>query len=102
VSAKPPDVRVNQAVMLLVGALFLVVVAPEPTRFYWTPLTLGLAYLSAAIVGGRDGGHWATACALTGWGAAVAFGRRDEPGPRHLGPLPGWRRGRSDWSPPGS
>lgn len=71
---KPPEVRLNQAVAMLVGAVFLViVVAPDPARFYWTPLTLGLAYLGAAIVGGRDGGHWATACALTGWGLAVVF-----------------------------
>jgi hypothetical protein len=51
----------------------VIVVAPDPARFYWTPLTLGLAYLGAAVVGGRDGGHWATACALTGWGPAVVF-----------------------------
>ncbi len=73
-SSKAPAVRLNQAVLLLAGAVFLtVVVAPEDTRFYWTPLTLGLAYLGAAVVGGREGGHWATACALTGWGAAVVY-----------------------------
>jgi len=73
-SSKDPGVRLNQAILLLAGALFLViVVAPEPGRFYWTPLTIGLAYLGAAIVGGRDGGHWAMACALTGWGAAVVL-----------------------------
>jgi hypothetical protein len=73
-SSKAPGVRLNQAVLLLAGALFLMlVVAPEDDRFYWTPLTIGLAYLSAAVVGGRDGGHWATACALTGWGAAVVL-----------------------------
>lgn len=72
--AKAPDIRVNQAILLLAGALFLTaVVAPDDARFYWTPLTLGFAYLGAAIVGGRHGGHWATACALTGWGAAVVF-----------------------------
>jgi hypothetical protein len=71
---KPPGVRLKQAILLLAGALFLVlVVAPDDGRFYWTPLTLGLAYLGAAIAGGRDGGHWATACALTGWGAAVVL-----------------------------
>lgn len=73
-SAKAPGVRLNQAVLLLAGALFLVfVVAPEEGRFYWTPLTIGLACLGAAVVGGRDGGYWAPACALTGWGAAVAL-----------------------------
>ena len=73
-SQKPPAVRLNQAILLLAGAVFLVfVVAPDDDGFYWTPLTIGLAYLGAAIAGGRDGGHWATACALTGWGAAVVL-----------------------------
>ena len=73
-TSKPPGVRLSQAILLLAGALFLVViVAPAEERFYWTPLTIGLAYLGAAIAGGRDGGHWATACALTGWGAAVVL-----------------------------
>src|SRR6266511_2226466 len=73
-SSKAPGVRLNQAILLLAGALFLVfVVGAEADRFYWTPLTIGLAYLGAAIAGGRDGGHWATACALTGWGAAVVY-----------------------------
>lgn len=73
-SSKAPGIRLNQAVLLLAGALFLVfIVAPEAERFYWTPLTIGLAYLGAAVAGGRDGGHWATACALTGWGAAVVL-----------------------------
>lgn len=73
-SAKAPGVRLNQAILLLAGALFLVfIVAPDDERFYWTPLTIGLAYLGAAVAGGRHGGHWATACALTGWGAAVVL-----------------------------
>ena len=72
--AKPPEIRIQQGVLLLAGAVFLVIaVVPEAARFYWTPLTVGLAYLGAAIVGGRHGGHWATACALTGWGAAVVY-----------------------------
>ena len=72
--AKPPELRVQQAVLLLAGGLFLMIaVVPEDTRFYWTPLTLALAFLGAAIVGGRHGGHWAIACALTGWGTAVVY-----------------------------
>src|SRR5215212_3264798 len=79
-SPKPPLVRLNQAILLLAGALFLVfVVAPDDDRFYWTPLTIGLACLGAAIAGGRDGGHWATACALTGWGAAVVLAGAAKP-----------------------
>jgi hypothetical protein len=67
-------VRVAQAIMLLAGALALnVVVVPDDRRFYWTPLVVGLAYLAAAAAGGRRGGHWATACVLVGWGAAVVF-----------------------------
>jgi hypothetical protein len=64
----------TQAVMFLAGALVLnVAVAPNDRRFYWTPLVVGLAYLAAAAAGGRRGGHWATACVLVGWGAAVVF-----------------------------
>ena len=77
---KAAGVRINQAVALLAGAVFLAaVVAPDDRRFYWTPLTIGLTYLGAAIVGGRRGGHWATACALTGWGAAVVFAGATRP-----------------------
>jgi hypothetical protein len=79
-NGKPAGVRVNQAVLIMAGALFLAfVVAPQDSRFYWTPLTIGLAYLGAAIVGGRHGGHWATACALTGWGAAVVVAGAAKP-----------------------
>ncbi len=71
-AAKAAATRLAQAAALLAGAAVLVlVVAPDGARFYWTPLTIGLAYLAAAAAGGRHGGHWATACALTGWGAAV-------------------------------
>lgn len=77
---KAAGVRVSQAVVLLAGAVFLVaIVAPDDRRFYWTPLAIGLTYLGAAIVGGRRGGHWATACALTGWGAAVVFAGATRP-----------------------
>ncbi len=73
-NAKPPLTRIGQAIALLGGALvFVVVIHPDGARFFWTPLVLGLAYLAAAAVGGRHGGHWATACVLTGWGCAVAL-----------------------------
>jgi hypothetical protein len=46
-TSKPPGVRLSQAILLLAGALFLVfIVAPDDERFYWTPLTIGLAYLA--------------------------------------------------------
>ncbi len=60
--------------MFLAGAVALnVTVVPDDRRFYWTPLVIGLAYLAAAAAGGRRGGHWATACVLVGWGAAVVL-----------------------------
>lgn len=72
--SKAPGVRLNQAILLLAGALFLAfVVAPEQDRFYWTPLTIGLACLGAAVAGGRGGGYWSVGSALTGWGAAVVL-----------------------------
>jgi hypothetical protein len=74
------DVRLHQAVLLLAGALFLVfVVAPVDGRFFWTPLTVGLAFLGAAVAGGRDGGYWAIACPLVGWGAAVVIAEAATP-----------------------
>jgi len=78
--AKTPQTRLLQASALLAGAVVLVaVVAPDGARFYWTPLIIGLAYLAAAAVGGRHGGHWASACALTGWGAAVVLAGAAKP-----------------------
>lgn len=73
-ASKPATIRVRQAVAFLGGAVALaVVVGGEPGDFYLTPLALGLAYLAAAALGGRDGGHWSTACVLVGWGLAVIF-----------------------------
>lgn len=80
-TSKPPLTRITQAAALLTGGLVLVVVIhPDGARFFWTPLVLGLSYLAAAAAGGRSGGHWATACVLTGWGAAVALAFTVRPG----------------------
>lgn len=66
--------RVRQIAVFLIGAGALeVLVNRGDVRFYWTPLILGLTYLAAAVVGGRDGGHWSGATALTGFGLAVAW-----------------------------
>ncbi len=71
---KPLETRVRQIVVFLAGALVLeLLVNRGELRFFWTPLILGLTYLAAAAAGGRDGGHWSGAIALTGWGAAVAW-----------------------------
>ncbi len=71
-NSKAYDVRIRQGLALLVGAVALeLLVGQDVLRFYWTPLVLGLSYLVAAAVGGRAGGHWATACILSGWGVAV-------------------------------
>lgn len=60
--------------MLLVGAVvFELGVGSGPLGFYWTPLGLGVVYLACAAVGGRGGGHWATAVPLVGWGAGVVL-----------------------------
>ena len=52
------------------GFLFLVTEVGE-LSFYWTPLLVGLAYLTAAAIGGRGGSYWSTAIVITGWGTAV-------------------------------
>ncbi len=77
---RPPAVRLRQGLALLAGAVVLMVlVDPRASRFYLTPLGLGLAYLAAAALGGRRGGYWPTALVLTGWGLAVVFVREARP-----------------------
>ncbi|MGI8412068.1 MAG: hypothetical protein ACR2LV_04480 [Solirubrobacteraceae bacterium] len=69
---RPRSVRLRQGVILLAGAITIVLaIGASPSGFYWTPLSLGLIYLAAAVSGGRQGSYWATAVALVGWGAAV-------------------------------
>jgi hypothetical protein len=79
-AGKPTEVRVRQIIVFLAGALALeLLVNRGELRFYWTPLILGLTYLTAAAVGGRDGGHWSGGIALTGWGLAVAWAGATRP-----------------------
>ena len=79
-AAKSADVRLLQAGAFLLGALALeALVERGSTPFYWVPLIIGLSYLGAAIVGGRTGGHWPTACVLLGWGAVVAWAGQTRP-----------------------
>lgn len=80
VSSRAPDLRIRQGLALLAGAIAItVVLGADGSRFYWTPLALGLAYLAAAALGGRRGGYWATAVVLVGWGAAVVLVREAQP-----------------------
>lgn len=66
--------------MLLLGALvFALVVGGGPDAFFYTPLGIGLVYLAAAASGGRQGGYWAGALVLCGWGVAVAYARQAKP-----------------------
>ena len=79
-SDRPPDLRLRQGLVLLAGAvLFAILVGPDGDRFYLVPLGVGLIYLAAAAAGGRDGGYWATALVLVGWGAAVVWVREGSP-----------------------
>lgn len=71
----PRSVRLGRAVALLLGAALYALLVPDPLGFVWTPLLLGAAYLAAAVPGARDGGLWATAAVLIGFGlGAVAHG----------------------------
>lgn len=77
---KTGSVRIGQGLALAGGAVALeLLVARGDVPFYWTPLTIGLAYLVAATLGGRDGGHWATATVLCGWGLAVVWAGAGRP-----------------------
>lgn len=62
-------------VPVLVAALVeTLTVAPiGPLPFYLTPLILGLTYLAAAAVGGRDATLWAPGLVITAWGVAVTL-----------------------------
>jgi len=73
-SPKPRAQRIAQGLALAAGAVALeLLVARGSAPFYWTPLMIGIAYLAAAVLGGREGGHWATATVLCGWGLAVVW-----------------------------
>lgn len=77
---RTPDQRLRQGGALLVGALImLLVLGDDGAKFFYVPLALGLVYLAAAALGGRQGGYWATAVVLLGWGAAVVFAREARP-----------------------
>lgn len=77
---RSPAQRLRQGLVLLLGALvFAVVVGNGTERFAWTPLGIGLVYLTAAVAGGREGGYWATAIVLVGWGLAVFWAREGNP-----------------------
>lgn len=79
-SDRAPSERLRQGFVLLAGAVvFVLVVGTEPDHFFRVPLGLGLVYLVAAIVGGREGGYWATAVVLVGWGAVVLYAQESRP-----------------------
>jgi len=80
VHERSPDERLRQGLVLLAGAIvFILVVGNGPNTFYSTPLGIGLVYLAAAVAGGKQGGYWATAVVLVGWGAAVFYVRNVQP-----------------------
>lgn len=77
---RPPGERLRQGLALLAGSIvFVLVVGTGPQSFYSTPLGIGLVYLAAAVAGGKQGGYWATAVVLVGWGAAVVYVRHVQP-----------------------
>jgi len=69
---QPRDVRIKQAIALLGGAGVLqLVVASGPLGFFWTPCFVGIAYLAAALAGGRHGGYWSTTVVFLTFGLTV-------------------------------
>jgi len=80
VTPMPGSRRIGRGLALAAGAVALeLLVVRGDTPFYWTPLIVGLAYLAAAASGGRDGGYWATATVLCGWGLAVVWAGSGSP-----------------------
>ena len=79
-NAKSFETRLLQALAFALGAAALyVLIEKGSTKFYFTPLIIGLSYLAAAAVGGRNGGHWPTAMVLLGWGAVVVYAGESRP-----------------------
>ncbi len=69
---QPRDVRIRQGIALLGGASLLqLAVASGPLSFFWTPCFVGIAYLAAALAGGRRGGYWPTAVVFLTFGLTV-------------------------------
>lgn len=68
-------VRRRRAPALLAGAVSVVLLVGEdrPLDFLWLPLVTGLAYLTAALAGGRDPALWGPACVVTGFGVGVGL-----------------------------
>jgi hypothetical protein len=72
--------RARQGAMLVAGGLLLeVLVGRGQLAFWWTPLLIGVAYLAAAVSGGRTGSYWATAAVLVGWGGVVVWLNESRP-----------------------
>ena len=70
-----PQQRQRSAVALLVGAVLLVgLVQGGVLSFFYTPLIVGLSYLSAAAVAGRAGALWAPGLVTSCWGVAALLG----------------------------
>ncbi len=59
--------------------MIVLAIGASATGFYWTPLAVGLVYLSGAASGGSRGSYWATAVVLVGWGGAVVIVRQLNP-----------------------
>jgi hypothetical protein len=71
-SDRSPSLRLRQGLVLLLAAVAFAVLAGDGgDSFFWTPLGIGLAYLTAVVAGG----YWAGALVLCGWGAAVLYVR---------------------------
>lgn len=68
--------RRRSALALIAGALVMgLLVQTKVIAFYhWTPLIVGLTYLTAAAVAGRRAALWAPGIITTCWGIAVALG----------------------------
>ena len=67
--------RRRRAPLLLLGAVAVVALVGDdrPLGFLWLPLVTGLAYLAAAVAGGRDPALWGPACVVTGFGLGAVL-----------------------------
>ncbi len=68
-----PATRRWRWVPVLLGAIVVSLAGPpiDVVPFYATPLILGLTYLAAAAMGGKDATLWAPGMIITVWGLSV-------------------------------
>ncbi|MDQ6873684.1 MAG: hypothetical protein M3042_01270 [Actinomycetota bacterium] len=70
-AVEPASARRRRGAVLVLGAIVLLVSAKPigPLDYVWVPVLTGLAFLLAAVAGGRRSALWGPGLLITAWGA---------------------------------